>query len=318
MIKLLKNRQQEQEPAAAATSWTRGEALKTAALRTVIWVLVACGPIGLGLAVATTAASQQDTAAAPATTEPAGRQQVAAFAQDAVVRWLRAHRGNEDTIAGIFPAKAELPKQPLNVSDPAVTETRWDEAGAWVVTVAVTINTEPTDEDQPGIAHRRYFQLPIRLNPIGSMTVLALPAEVTGPAVSADTRQTLGQPLASTDPLALTAADFLNALLAGVGDVTRYTSPEADVSPIIPAPYTEVSVESVHAQPAAEGAHTELLVRVRAASGESRILLEYVLRLVQRSGRWEVAAILGAPPPTASSEPSTTSHPTLEEVGEES
>lgn len=97
------------------------------------------------------------------------------------------------------------------------------------------------------------------------------------------------------DPLVATAQSFLAALLAGTGELSRYLSPGAAMSPVIPPPFTTVAVErtaAVGAGPARVVLRVDALATT-AAGAELRLL--YELTLEQRGGRWEVRHLSGAP-----------------------
>lgn len=308
---------EEPAPRVVAASWTKGQVHAATALKMLVWILVACGPIGLGLGyLALVNSSRSVVAATPAPTEPAGKQQAMELAQNAVVQWLTAHRGDEGQVVGLLP-KADLPITPLRVSDPSTAEVSWRD-NSWVVTVAVTVDT--TTEDVAS-SQRRYFQIPVGSDGAGSSIVLTLPAEVAGPAVVAPGVHSYRSQVSPTDPVALAAKEFLAAMLTGVGDVTRYTAPDSTIRAIEPAPYTAVKVESAYAsaplpEVPAEGDRIDLLVRVRTeVLDEASIGLDYALSMTFRSARWEVTAIKGAPtakpltsPAPAIPQPSTTTN----------
>lgn len=97
-------------------------------------------------------------------------------------------------------------------------------------------------------------------------------------------------------------------MLAGSGDIGRYTSPGAKIAAVLPAPYESVRVEQAMIDddiPAAhDGATTSVFVRVQATQADSTLRLEYLLTLTSRAQRWEITAIDGAP---TSKLPSSTS-----------
>lgn len=308
---------EEPAPKVVAASWTKGQVHAATALKTLVWILVACGPIGLGLGYFALANSSRSVVApTPVPTEPAGKQQAMELAQNAVVQWLTAHRGNEDQVVGLLP-KADIPTTPLQVSDPSTAAVAWQD-NSWVVTVAVTVDTTTEDETS---SQRRYFQIPVGSDDAGSSIVLTLPAEVAGPAVVAPGAPSYRTQVSSTEPVGLAAKEFLAAMLTGAGDVTRYTAPDSTIRAIDPAPYTAVKVESAYAaaplpEVPSEGDHIDLLVRVRTeVLDEASIGLDYALSMTLRSTRWEVTAIEGAPttsPLTSSApaipQPSTTTN----------
>jgi hypothetical protein len=171
----------------AAANWTRGQQLATSTARIVLWGLVACAPLGLGVGiVALAAATRPAETIAAATAEPVGRIEATGVAEHAVTTWLTATRSAEPQPDGFAPV-ADLPTKALEVSDPGAVESRWED-GAWVVTVGVTVtSTVPaTDQISEPVteARRRYFQVPVAVDANGQVSVLTLPAEVAGPTLT--------------------------------------------------------------------------------------------------------------------------------------
>lgn len=315
-MKLLNKRRQpadaapideDQAPPAkiAAANWTRGQQLATTATRVVLWGMVACAPLALGVgAVALSAAArpapQSTIAAAP--TEPPGRLQATGMAEHAVMAWLGASRGSEHQVSGLLPS-ADLPAKGLNVSAPGAVDSVWD-GSAWIVTVGVTVTSDvPTDQGATTqTVHRRFFQVPVAVDADGILSVLMLPAEVAGPTTAAPSSGAgFRSTVPSTHPVAVAAVDFLTALLAGGGDITRYISPESGIRAVTPAPYVFLTVESVMADHApatspAEGDSVVVMVRTRALDAtESATRFDYVLAMSLRSSRWEITEIKGSP-----------------------
>ena len=312
----------------AAANWTRGQQLATTAARVGLWALIACAPLGLaagGLALATARTTPQ-AIAAPATTEPPARLQATGIAEQAVLTWLGASRDSADQVKGLLPS-ADLPAAGLQVSAPGVVESVWD-GNAWVVTVGVTITSAvPAQEgvsDASTITQRRFFQVPVAVDAVGQLSVLMLPSEVAGPAVVPQSRGGFTSSVPSTHPVAVAASEFLSALLAGGGDVARYSAPESQIRAVVPAPYSSVFVESVKGstappEQAGEGDSALVLVRVRAENDTTGAVtrFDYLLAMTVRSSRWEITEIKGSPAageevPTADPAPSpipTTTNP---------
>ena len=299
---------EEQAPVSiAAANWTRGQQLATSTARVVLWGLVACAPLGLAVgAVALTAATRPaaGTVAAVAP-EPGGRLEATGVAEHAVTTWLGATRSAEPQPEGLAPV-ADLPTKALDVSDPGAVESRWED-GAWVVTVGVTVTSTAPATDQVSepvtVARRRYFQVPVAVDAAGRVSVLTLPAEVAGPTLTPAPSSGFRSTVPPAHPAAVAAGDFLAALLAGAGDITRYTAPGAEIRAVTPAPYIEVVVESVAAADSPSESPVEaetavLLVRARARDATGAVTrFDYVLSMAVRSSRWEITQIRGAPQP---------------------
>lgn len=290
----------------AAANWTRGQQLTTSTARVVLWGLVACAPLGLGVGtLALAAATRPAETIAAATTEPVGRIEATGVAEHAVTTWLAATRSADPQPDGLAPV-ADLPTKALEVSDPGAVESRWED-GAWVVTVGVTVTSTTPATDQVSepvtVARRRYFQVPVAVDANGQVSVLTLPAEVAGPTLTPAPSSGYRSTVPPAHPAAVAAGDFLAALLAGAGDITRYTAPGAEIRAVTPAPYIEVIVESVAAADApsedpVEGEMAVLLVRARAQDATGAVTrFDYVLSMAVRSSRWEITQIRGAPQP---------------------
>ena len=290
----------------AAANWTRGQQLATSTARIVLWGLVACAPVGLGVGtVALAAATRPAETMAAATAEPVGRIEATGVAEHAVTTWLAATRSAQPQVEGLWPV-VDLPTKALNVSDPGAVESRWED-GAWVVTVGVTVTSTTPAPDQISepvtAARRRYFQVPVAVDANGQVSVLTLPAEVAGPTLTPAPSSGYRSTVPPAHAAAVAAGDFLAALLAGAGDITRYTAPGAEIRAVTPAPYIEVIVESVAAADApsenpAEGETAVLLVRARAQDATGAVTrFDYLLSMAVRSSRWEITQIKGAPQP---------------------
>lgn len=111
------------------------------------------------------------------------------------------------------------------------------------------------------------------------------------------------------DPVNDVVRRFLAALLAGDGEVSRYSSPGAVIRPIIPAPYAGVELVSLvrDTSPSSgdssgataapgTGQRLRVLATIRVSGSDGIQMLSYPLRLTSRAGRWEVSSLDGAPP----------------------
>ncbi len=298
-----KTKTREEPKKVKATSWTQSQALITTMIKILVWALVACGPIGTAVAVlALNAANTPQQVAPIIEEEPPGKLASMSAGEHIVTTWLGASRASVAEIEALGLPTEQLPSKGLNVSSPQAVDAVWDGVG-WTVTVAVTVTTMHLSEDEgaptKSSSQRRYFQVPLVVD-AGDVTVLALPAEVAGPRVSARGNDYRVQ-VPSTDPLAATVQEFVAALLAGSSDITRFTAPGSGISAVAPAPYVEVIAETITARDAVteavgDGVGADVVVRVRADdSTGTETRLEYLLALVARDGRWEVTSIQGAP-----------------------
>lgn len=128
---------------------------------------------------------------------------------------------------------------------------------------------------------------------------------------------TVAQP---DDPITATAQAFVDALLAGRGDVSRYLAPGARLAAVTPA-FDSVRVERT-AEVTTTADRRVLRVEAVATEGGADYVLGYELTLEQRAGRWEIRRMSGAPtlrsiasgPTTATSTTSPTANPTTTAV----
>lgn len=104
---------------------------------------------------------------------------------------------------------------------------------------------------------------------------------------------------APDDAVAHSVGRFLAALLAGDGEVGRYTAPGSPLTPLHPAPYTAVELTGMAS--ADVGANRRVVAaEVRASRDDgTAALLQYPLLVAVRDGRWEVVEILPALPRAA-------------------
>lgn len=260
---------------------------------------LAAGP--LALVVAGTAVVSRDPVAAsqPAPVDPADERAAAGeFAQRLVVAWLTSTRDHPERLTELIPTTTQLgslPQAGFEVANPAVASI--SRAGqVWSVTVAVTV----TDQRQGPV--RRFFQVPVTVagDTVGALT---LPAAVAGPAVGAGAPVDYRVPVAGSGPVATTVAQFLAAYVAGLGEVNRYVSPGASITPVAPAPYTAVRVTSLYCEQdidtgavPVDGAQLRVLATGQGTVTDTQSsTLMYALTLASRAGRWEVFAIDPAP-----------------------
>jgi hypothetical protein len=288
--------------ASPIAAWTGAAALTTMAATLGLWLLLLAGPAGLmlGGAALLQAASRPAPAAAPAVQESGDARAAAGeFAQRLVTVWLTTPRGQEDKLTSLVPVAATitLPEVAFTVSNPTISSIRRVD-GVWSVTVAADV------ADQRNTPVRRFYLVPVTVD-AGVVTALSLPAPVTGPPVGSTSRLGYRFQVAANGPVAETAAEFLDAYLAGASDVTRYVSPEApaSISAITPAPYTAVKVTDLRGDTdldttrvPTEGTQLRVLVSAAlTATAKQQTSVTYALTLRARAGRWEVLAIDPAP-----------------------
>jgi hypothetical protein len=330
---------------------TGARANTSALLRWTAWGLLLISPVlgAAALARASTTSTTQPTvaASAPAGT---GSQGAAGFATLFVAQYLRAGEGDQDKLAAYYPAAAELQLEGepgrRHGEQLTVVRLRQTDPDVWSVTVAARIvsDTEPTAKEtkaadtaagdsRPSAAEAaadsiHYFQVPVAVGPAGGgatgYTALSMPAEVAAPAriKAPDLIYGPEQPAVSSDPRTEAVTQFLLAYLTGSGELDRYLAPGTKLTAITPAPYAGVAVDQMRIEGAQgtepvstvpkDGTRSRLVVTVRATDPDKvRVPLSYALTLKARAGRWEIAALDGAPSPAlpAQAAPTTASTP---------
>lgn len=192
-----------------------------------------------------------------------------------------------------MPSAATAAKS-LRVTAPAVVSAvRQDDAGAgsrWSVTVAVTTTADG------GTPTRWFFMVPIEVDAAGTVHAMSGIAQVPGPSFGSPSD--VEYPVRPSDAgLDSAVSGFLSALLTGDGEVSRYVSPGAAITAVVPAPYQDVKVLDIKAESsidgaAAEGAQQRVLVSATGMASESQeVPVTYALTLTMRAGRWEVSRL---------------------------
>lgn len=150
---------------------------------------------------------------------------------------------------------------------------------------------------------RRYFQVPVTVqrpadeNEPLAVSAPALPSPVAGPAEA----ETLGldypKTIPTTSELGESVSAFLNAYVAGDGEITRYLRPGTDIAAIAPPPYAEATIKSIGGSHETsddpsdgDGTHAFVTAELTRPDGE-KTTAQYVLTLVARDGRWEVSGL---------------------------
>lgn len=292
--------QPEDEDLQVGNGWSAGSHWTTTAVRTAVWIAVLCGPVAL-IGVLVGGPSSEPVVQAVAPDADAGRRAATGeFAERFVTTWVATNSDN----VGALNRFVELPdtmswptKAAGTATATSVSDIEQQPSGLWSVTVGADVTAAGEDNSQ-----RRYFQVPVAYHD-GGMFAAALPTPVPGPA-KADQPETAYNSEATVDSAAgETIADFLTAMLAGKGDLTRYISPGAQLRPIEPAPYDSVQIEQIYADvdlmsdnSPNDGDEANILVTAKAAVGKQTYTpVEYALTLRSRDGRWEVGAVQATP-----------------------
>lgn len=270
------------------------------AARVGLWALVALGAIGglFGLLRPTTqTVAPSDDAGASATTPP----EVAGFGELAVTTWLQADGdGAEAQLDPLFavdpPANGGDVGRRRVTGDATAVATREVSDDYWAVTVAAPVDEWAEGAWQP--AGTWYVEVGVARTGEGLVAV-SEPAIVPAPAEPRDAPEPdgagLSAPSQDDEDMATTVEGFLRALLAGNGDVSRYLAPGVEVLPVTPAPFGDVALRRWAITDTGEGqVRVRLSARATSAAGVARTV-SYELGLSERSGRWEVTSLSGAP-----------------------
>ncbi|MEU0111932.1 conjugal transfer protein [Streptomyces sp. NPDC006251] len=293
-----------------------------------IWVVIIAGPLLGSAALLSSAAPSQGVAKTAPETRQASAIGPSGFAQLFVAAYLEAGEGTEQNLAPYYAGSVTLTHAPgtRTATRTAAISAREVSPGYWSVTVAASIAAK-TSKDSYRDAGVQYYQVAVQaLGPRSAggpsatesavgYTAVSLPAQVAAPEAlrPGDLGYGTSRGSGASDPATQTAAAFLNAFLAGDGELDRYTSPGVELQPVTPAPYAEVKItgvednsgDSAEQSVPADGAKRRLLVTVDATDSDGNTFpLTYALTLQARAGRWEISALDDAPALGPSSTPS--------------
>ncbi|WP_405185796.1 conjugal transfer protein [Streptomyces anulatus] len=298
-------------------------------MRRSMWAMLVAGPV-LGVWALLSAPAVVVSASQPVRQDRAGSEEGAGpggFAELFLSAYLTAGEGTESTLAPFLPPARgvvlEADAGSQTVERLAAVKVRRAGGGYWSVTVAALV--KPASGEAPGGGRGaksgsggtgagaqagvlRYFQVPVRAGKGGAWSAVALPAEVGAPVQRQAEALAYGPsaPANGSDAAVQTLAGFFSAFLAGAGDLDRYLSPGTSLAPVSPPPYGRVEVVAlaetgspsgaVPEAGVAQGQERQLLVDVSATDvQEQKRPLVYAVSLVARDGRWEIAAVEGAP-----------------------
>jgi len=295
----------EAGPAKTAT-WTQGSVLLSRLMGFALGAAIVCGPLALAGIVAQGVFAPAPTAVRASVTPglTAAQQDAGAYAVSYVGAWFDATSSDSSELATFTTTSMmSFPLQATQYRDIQVASTSPASAGIVRVVVSAAVQQGATEATWP----RRYYTVTVDVAQDPRLTVIGLPSPTTGPTASSQT-VTLNYPntTATNSAAGQTIATFLNAYLAGKGDITLVLTPGTVIHPIHPTPYPAVTVTSIVSDvniPADAGNGTVVHVLVQAqlgASSSTQTPSTYLLRLRSRADRWEVDGIDTYPaiPPT--------------------
>lgn len=323
--------------------WTQRQTKQTASMKWLLIAAIACGPLAVaGGVTGAFAGPQTPVKAAPAEVEDGADEAVAGqLARSLVVTWLEAKRGDESALSSYVATEGlSLPTEPLfKAAEPAVAGVENVPASAFIpglepasqehqeqsetstapvagpartraaherdgyaITVAVWVR--PTGpENAPAV--QRFFRVPVVFTATGPRAA-SLPAPVAGLPVGSQVQTGYDKRVDTNHPMSVSALQFLNAMLAGSGDISRYTAPGTVIRPVDPPMAESVQLTDVKAtseappasQTVVDGTRMRLLATTRLVQpggGERFTTSQFALTLSARAGRWEVVALDAVP-----------------------
>ncbi|MEU7219806.1 conjugal transfer protein [Nocardia iowensis] len=230
-----------------------------------------------------------------------GRAELAgAYAADFVVTYLSASAGQQDRIIEYVAAGQQitLPASGRQVSDPSVVHV-WRAMSnggfeIWSVTVSVRVGKNGAQAADT----KQFYRVAVSVAG-GRLRALSLPAVVEPPGRGSDLALAYSAPCATESPLAEVASGFLTALLTGSGDISRYTTVNAGIAALRPAPFGALSAVSVSADDTGCGAATSearvLATVTPKIEGATASPLAYPLTMVRTAGHWQVQTMEPVP-----------------------
>lgn len=296
-------------------AWTAKQAVTTKLVRYAMIAALVAGPAAL-LYVAVTGSSEQPqkVASSTAVDDSNTRARVGDFASQLVVAWLQAGRDDGQRLSAFMNAESlTLPNEPaFTATDPAVAgieevrapinenDPSMGDASLRLPTYTVTISASVTPTSTEASPVRRYFQVPVLV--VGTdMRAANAPSPVAGPSTASDLQLGYRDRVDPQSPLGMSVSQFLSAMLAGQGDITRFVTPGMQVTPVSPTAYTGVELtDLVSVDPIAESAvaapRDGLKVRVLATAAvtdeqNATMSVQYPLTMTGRAGRWEITKI---------------------------
>ncbi len=269
------------------------------AVQVVLWLLVVSGP-AIGLLVATQLSSigdRLDTLAATTGVEvPFDASGVEGFAELFIASYLRAGEDSTDALDPFMDGVVLDGVETGSWSAVRTVSLRAEEIspGYYAVTVAAEIVATDSESDSQPVGVR-YFSVGVAETPAG-WVVTGPPALIPPPLRATAPELLIGRfdGLAGVPGLRDMLPRFLAALLAGVGELTRYTSPSSPIVAVQPSPFADIEVLRSGLAETADGTEVAVVVRATDTDGRAQIL-EYALVVEQRDGRWEVSRLLPAP-----------------------
>lgn len=292
----------------SATTATINTSLWTAGQR--IWnkagSVALVGAIALGVLGGVHAVLPQTTTAAAPPAVQAGltvdEQRAGAYAADYVSAWLAATSSDPGRLSDFVDTSslAGLGQAPTSVNNLQVAAVDVVSGSPAIARVLVTGLVDELTEEGESAAVPRAFEVTVSIDG-GALAAVGLPAPVALPASAEAPSTGYSEAVGAESGPAQAVRDFLNAYLAGAGDLTRYVTPGVSLAPVTPAPYDAVELVSIDAASAVpadvvDGDDLAVTAQVRLTTTDGEPTLStYTFTLTARADRWEVSALNPTP-----------------------
>lgn len=242
-------------------------------LRVFLWALVAGGPV-----VAVMAGAQ-------ATQLAADLEQYRAFAVGSSSVGTAVPEGV--ALVAVAQHRASAESQGAWVVSFGATEVS---PGYFAATVAVV--TQGRSDGSTGSRITAYYSIGVLETGSGWVAVgtpSLLPAPPVGPLP--DLRVARPNGLGDQPGLESALAGFMDALLTGNGDLSRYAAPTAGLASVVPAPFETVEITAAGSVSNPSGGRLVSLVMEGVDQDGTRLALGYSLDVEVREGRWEITRL---------------------------
>ncbi|MCW2295311.1 conjugal transfer protein [Rhodococcus erythropolis] len=251
---------EDNEPQSEQATWARTQDRKTQVVRFGLFGAIGAGVLALVLVLSgfTVSSPTVMKPKSTASVNTAAQAQAEDLAQQFVVTWLQAKRGAEKTLApyvraeGIrLPSEAlfvasdarvasveiqPAPTSPVATSGTGAPVSNTSSVYSVVVSASVRQASEPSEA-----AQRRFYSVPVVVND-GSARAASIPSPVPAPATGPDVNLGYKYRIVAGHPSNTAVQQFLAALTAGTGEISRYIAPGTSLRAISPAPYKSVKV----------------------------------------------------------------------------
>lgn len=242
------------------------------------------------------------------------------FAANYVTTYLGSAQGQEAALTPFYSGSVELPKTPMDATDPQLFSVRAEPGPAanlqvWSVVISVA-QRQSTDSSKRS---RVYYQVGVSVVDNSRLRAITLPTIVPGPRPGLDISLNYDTTVANDDPAAVAIAGFLRALLAGGPDISRYIARGYSAQPMTPPPFQSVTVTDIHAQaPSTKDGVTQVRMLATVAGSRSKgvVQMQYPMLLTESDRQWQIAGIEIFPAlGSKASEPPTTQTATAPSPG---